>query len=348
MTNIDNWNEFKLSELFQISGTVTTPKSRIKFVENGKYPYITTATTNGGIAGYSDECTEKGGVSTVDSAVIGTVFFQKDNFLASDHVEKLIPLFHMDDKIALFMVTVLNKSRKTYGYSYANKRSQSALKRETIMLPTTKDSEIDFKYMSDYVDSVLLKSKGKIDKLTFLTENHTHQDIDTKNWQRFHLYDENLFEIDSGNKLDYSKMSFDTPIIDFVGRSNFKNGVKGKVKRIEGLVPYRKGNLTLSLGGKYLGSCFIQENNFYTSQNVNVLIPKWNMTDEMKMFIATVIFKESQLYYESFINELNRHVKTDFSIPLPVNKTGEIDFQYMHTYIESVSKKASIIMERLK
>ena len=33
--------------------------------------------------------------------------------------------------------------------------------------------------------------------------------------------------------------------------------------------------MTLSLGGEYLGSCFIQPDVFYTSQNVVVLIPKW-------------------------------------------------------------------------
>lgn len=57
------------------------------------------------------------------------------------------------------------------------------------------------------------------------------------------------------------------PKISFVGRSNFNNGITQKVNEIQGLTPYDSGCLTLALGG-YLGSCFIQEEPFYTSQNV--------------------------------------------------------------------------------
>ena len=66
------------------------------------------------------------------------------------------------------------------------------------------------------------------------------------------------------------------------------------VNEIKELPPYKAGCLTLALGGAYLGSCFIQEEPFYTSQNVVVLIPKENITFEAKQFIATAIFKESQ------------------------------------------------------
>ena len=63
------------------------------------------------------------------------------------------------------------------------------------------------------------------------------------------------------------------PAINFVGRSNFNNGITQKVNEIHGLKPFDSGCLTLALWGAYLGSCFIQEEPFYTSQNVVVLIP---------------------------------------------------------------------------
>ena len=58
------------------------------------------------------------------------------------------------------------------------------------------------------------------------------------------------------------------PAITFVGRSNFNNGIPQKVNEIQGLKPFDSGCLTLALGGAYLGSCFIQEEPFYTSQNL--------------------------------------------------------------------------------
>ena len=69
-------------------------------------------------------------------------------------------------------------------------------------------------------------------------------------------------------------MSMGAPTVNFVGRSSENNGVTAFVDEIEGTEPYKEGNLTVALGGEYLGSCFIQDYPFYTSQNVNVLIPK--------------------------------------------------------------------------
>lgn len=127
-----------------------------------------------------------------------------------------------------------------------------------------------------------------------------------------------------------------SPKVDFIGRSNFNNGVTEKVDLIEDIKPYEAGNLTLSLGGVYLGSCFIQKEQFYTSQNVIVLIPKMRMSEYCKKFIATVIFKESPTYYKAFENELNRHIKRDFSICLPVKSDNSPDWQYMEEYMKKL------------
>lgn len=82
------------------------------------------------------------------------------------------------------------------------------------------------------------------------------------------------------------------PAINFVGRSNFNNGITQKVNEIQGLKPFDSGCLTLDLGRAYLGSCFIQEEPFYTSQNVVVLIPKESISFEAKQFIATAYLKK--------------------------------------------------------
>lgn len=124
------------------------------------------------------------------------------------------------------------------------------------------------------------------------------------------------------------------PTINFIGRSNFNNGITEKVDFIGNVEPYSAGNLTLSLGGAYLGSCFLQKEYFYTSQNVVVLQPKKNISEKCKLFIATMIFKESQMYYKAFEDELNRHIKTDFSILLPVKKDKTPNREYMENFVD--------------
>lgn len=171
--------------------------------------------------------------------------------------------------------------------------------------------------------------------------------IDVTNWKRFNLYDDKLFIIDSGNKFDKSKMTAINPNINFIGRSSVNNGITCVVDKINAIEPYKAGNLTIALGGEYLGSCFVQEKDFYTSQNVNVLIPKWNMSDYVKRFISYVIFKESRTYYKAFEDELNRHITTDFSILLPVDDKGVPNWVFMEDYIKSVELSAKTRLEIL-
>lgn len=153
------------------------------------------------------------------------------------------------------------------------------------------------------------------------------------------MYDKNLFEILSGTKLDKKNMSTLNPTINFVGRSNLNNGISEKVDYIYGIEPYQKGDITLALGGHYLGSCFVQDEPFYTSQNVIVLKAYKNISFNCKMFISIMIFKEAQTYYKAFENELNRHIMKDFSILLPINDNGTPDWQYMDNYIFKIKEK---------
>ena len=162
--------------------------------------------------------------------------------------------------------------------------------------------------------------------------------IDISKWKRFNLYDENLFEIFSGSKLDKSNMTNLNPTINFVGRSVVNNWVTDKVDILPNINPYQAWDITLALWW-YLGACFIQKEPFYTSQNVVVLKPKKEMSWESKFFISTMVFKEAQTYYKAFENELNRHIKKDFSILLPTKEDETPDFAYMENYIKELETR---------
>lgn len=161
ISNLDtsNWKEFKLSELFGIKGTKTTPKEDLEFYGKGKYPYVTTQATNNGVAGFFDYYTEEGNVLTIDSAVIGYCAYQSLPFSASDHVEKLIPKFKLNPFIAMFLVTILNKEQ--YRFNYGRKASQTRLKKLKIKLPT-KNNEPDLEFMEEFIKSLPYSANFKI------------------------------------------------------------------------------------------------------------------------------------------------------------------------------------------
>lgn len=104
-------------------------------IDSSKHPYITTQATTNRIKGYYNFYTEQGDCLTIDSAVLGTCFYQQKNFSASDHVEILRPKFEWNKYIALFLANMLNQiGIFVYHYSYLLKRSQKQLKQETIPL----------------------------------------------------------------------------------------------------------------------------------------------------------------------------------------------------------------------
>lgn len=150
--NSDKWEEFKLTELFDITGSKTTPITELEEIGIGKYPFVTTQATNNGIEGFYDFYTEEGNVLTVDSAVLGYCSYQPLNFSASDHVEKLIPRFKMNKYVALFLVTIMNLEQ--YRYNYGRKCSQTRMNQISIKLPAKSDGNPDFDFMENYIKSL--------------------------------------------------------------------------------------------------------------------------------------------------------------------------------------------------
>ena len=140
---------------------------------------------------------------------------------------------------------------------------------------------------------------------------------------------------------------------NYVSRDSNGNGVVAKIDEVPGAKAFLAGDMTLSLGGSYLGSCFVQSAPFYTAQNVAVLRSRENISTETKLFIATLIRLEASAKFQAFGRELNTHYKKDFTIKLPIKKTedghpiidaehrfsddGYIpDWEYMDSYVRQL------------
>jgi len=165
----------------------------------------------------------------------------------------------------------------------------------------------------------------------------------TDKWREVSLSD--LFQISMGSKLDFSKMTFDNPEISYVGRSAVFNGNKKvKVDLIDGVIPFEAGSITVALGGS-IGSTFLQDEPFYTSQNVSVLVPlrKHNMNKYHKLFIITVLKHQFSLKFVAFGRELNRYIRSNITVSLPHDEMGKIDWNLMENHV-----KQSISHEREK
>lgn len=115
-----------------------------------------------------------------------------------------------------------------------------------------------------------------------------------------------IFDIKHGTKLDFNKTIItNNNGINFVSRTSQRLGVIDKIEYIDGLTPLSAGLITISLGGSYLLSAFVQQEPFYTGQNIKILDPKITMDFKTKVFYCMCIAK-NRFKYTSHGREANR------------------------------------------
>lgn len=123
---------------------------------------------------------------------------------------------------------------------------------------------------------------------------------------------EELFHVYTGSKLDFAKQTPDNSGLNFVSRISSNNGVVGKVLVDASVKIYKAGDITVPLGGSLL-SCFVQDEDFVTAQNVAVLRPKKPMTALEKWFYCYAL-RENRFKFSAFGREVNKYIN-DIELP---------------------------------
>lgn len=115
-----------------------------------------------------------------------------------------------------------------------------------------------------------------------------------------------IFEIKYGNQFDLSKMelSNDSNGIHFISRDSNNNGCVAFVKKYNDIEPFEPGLITVTMGGSYLLSSFVQVHDFYTAQNIKVLKPKAEMSLEEKLLYCAII-QHNRFRFHSHAREAN-------------------------------------------
>lgn len=329
------WKEFRVGELFaQERGKEKAPKQN----EPGDCPLIQETNNNNGF----DRMVVptkiiKGNSITVSINYAQNVFYQADDFCASVNIA-VLRNSHLNRYNSQFVCSVLRNAHQKFDYT--SKISKELLNKEMIMLPVDKTGQPDWAYMESYMANLETKVAESLTLLQTAKDSEKKK-VDTREWGEFHLYD--IFSISMGNKFDRSKMCEVDEGINFVGRSALTNGVACAVTSVEDkkgntVQPYPAGDITIALGGS-IGAAFVQDREFYTSQNVCVLhTDDPSITERVKWFVAASI-TASCGNYEAFTDELNRHIRTDFTIRLPVDKTCQPDLAYMEEYMREVEER---------
>lgn len=332
------WKEFKLNELFKISGSKTTPKKELEKCGVGNYPYITTQAVYNGIAGYYSKWTEKGKCLTVDSAVLGTCFYQEKDFSASDHVEILRPNFAINKEIGLFLSIIINRIGFINGYAYDKKRSQTALKNESIFLPVDKSGNPDWEYMENTI-------KATEQEIIDIIKEHELRIcyISRIKWKKFKLID--LFELHLA-KGDLQPKKLENGDIPLVSAGMTNNGIVMNIKEGDGKSEKFNSNvITIDMFGK----AFYQNKDFFAVSHgrVNILKPKFKLNYYMGSFFVSV-FDKKLIGDFSFSKMCSQGRLQNETILLPVNKKGMPDFELMENFIKQIEKENNSLLKMIR
>lgn len=149
------WKSVEASEIFDIeSATPSYDKGDLTPKNEGEsYDYITRQSTNRGICAETGFIEEEGKFpkGTFSLGVQQMIFYYRDKEWYAGQFMKIITCKHEIDKYAgIYLETILNGLSKSL-LSGLVREIEGIFNSSTIVLPYTKEGEVDYKWMSDYV-----------------------------------------------------------------------------------------------------------------------------------------------------------------------------------------------------
>lgn len=334
MAKIDTsgWKEFKIGKLFEIRRPVA--RSQAKY-EDGNVPFVASGNFNNGVTKWckprDDEVLDAGNCITV-SPIDGSAFYQAKPFLGRGGAGSAILMLHnagLTELSGLFVSSVIRQSLTKYTYS--DQLNSKTIEDEMIRLPVDTSGEPDWAYMDEYMSAVVkesgasLKNMGKVEK-----EFHP---VNASDWRQFSIG--SLFEIEKGTRLTRAAMiDGDTP---FIGATLENNGITARVGNTGHVHP--GGLMTVAYNGqKATGKAFYQPIPFWASDDVNVLYPKFSLTENIALFLAPLFWEAGRPY--SFGDKWGKDVMENDCLTLPANASGEPDWDYMDKYMRTIMESA--------
>ncbi|GAA9407934.1 restriction endonuclease subunit S [Helicobacter pylori] len=353
--NAIKWGEFKLGDLFEMErGTRLTKANRIK----GTRPLVTAGYENYGVAEYisnHDQKVFKGNTITID--MFANAFYRYSEYSADDNILVLTPKFTMSYRIGLCVTARINavlKAKFSYGKQYRQKDFNVTIislpLKPTAKTQTLKD--IDFHFMEKFIAELeqcrlaeleaYLKATG-LSNTTLSNDEENALNVFNNSiggntpcglmWQSFRLGD--LFEIYTGRDIIIGQtQQGDIPL---VSHQHENNGITKTIKEIYNRTIFNyKQTIALADRGVFLATT--QNKDFHIGTRVKALVFKNGEQDKKtRLFFTTCINKNQIMFLDYSSNATNK--LPNLTISLPTTKNGEIDFHFMHTFINALMKQ---------
>lgn len=378
VSNIDtsSWKEFRLDELFEkiktekISGKANDfPTCR---TDEYTIPLLTAGADNQGLARYAkrSQCPTilKNVISiSANGANTGVTFYQNNEFavLQDAYAIKLKDIEIPNEQVGLFLASCISKILHG-NFSWTYKAGWERIKDLSIKLPVKESEEIDWDYMQERIAELEQERIAELEQYLIATGLNDYELTDedkeilaTKLTDRGALQSstsvngclkearsfklDELFEKIQTKKICgkandfpvYKSEEYTVPLLT-AGVDN--QGFARYAKRIQ-CPTILKNVISISANGANTGVTFYQSDEFAVLQDAYAIKLK-NMeipNKQVGLFLAACINKILHGNFSWTFKAGWERIK-EMSISLPINESGEIDWEYMEKYIKATEK----------
>jgi hypothetical protein len=282
-------------------------------------PFVSRQSVNNGVVCYvkKTDDVKPNPAHTLSIAVSGSVlstFYHDYEYYSGRDVYVACPKIEMSKEQMLYYCYVIEQNKFRYNYGRgANKTFRD------ILVPSIDE-------IPSYVNQK--KIGGEFDSSAELS---CKKQLHSEKWKPFR-YDE-LFMIKKGKRL--TKADMVPGSIPYIGAIDSNNGISAYISNDEYL--HSANTITVSYNGS-IAEAFYQTTEFWATDDVNVLYPKFELNKYIAHFLTTLIHKEK--YRFNYGRKWDKELMESSVIKLPAVKTAngkyEPDWQFMEDYIKSL------------
>ena len=310
----------KLKDVFDVKyGRPSLALNSMTISDNG-IPFVSRQERNNGVAARVEEIE---GVApnpphTLSVAASGSVlatFYQPEPYYTAYHVFCLVP----KKQLSVVELLVYSKTINSNKYKYSYGRQANKTLRE-LLIPDRREIGILCKKFN------LLKQPSRE------SSSHTRISLGDRIWKWFR-YDE-IFQIRKGKRLTKRNMKLGkTP---FVGAIDSNNGYR---QFIDQKADHTGNTITVNYNGS-VGEAFFQPSPYCASDDVNVLYPLFKMNVYIGLFLVSLIKFEK--YRFNYGRKWHKDRMSKSNIKLPIDTSGNPDWQFMQDYIKSLPYSSNL------
>ena len=302
----------KLSELFEIKYGHSLELCNQVQDDNG-INFVSRTAKNNGISAkiaYIDgvEPFAPGSLSVALGGSVLETFVQPCHWYAGFHIANVTPRIPMTGQELFFYATCIKSNKYRYNYG---RQANKTLK--DIMVPSLQEIPAWARNTAtpDYSSITEPATPGEVPAL------------DTATWGEFKYPD--LFELKRGKSAPAENGT-----VPLATSSSMNNGISDMT---DGEPEYQGGAITVANNGS-VGEAFYQPNSFSANSDVTVLVPKFDLSSFIALFLIATIRKEKPRFNYGRKWGLDRMKQS--TIKLPITSDGTPDWDFMEGYIKSL------------